>query len=534
MSLGHGLTRREAIKAGATVVGAAASFGALEGCGVQTSSGTAGTHSGPPRRGGTITAGMITGGALETLNPSLVLNNVDALRSYQLFDRLFESYDDVKTVWPGLATHGEPNADASVWTLRLRDGVEWHDGSPFTADDVVWTFKTWSSTASYANQFLSGLVDFAKVRKRGRLVVEVPMIVPVAALPSILTDYNMGVVKTGSVAGSFQAPQGTGPFKFESFVPGSSSTFVANRSYFRDPLPYVDKVIINSSFTDEDARLNALLSGAINVMPIVAPLTAKTYEEGGTQVQLLRAHTPIAMLFTMRIDKGPFSDVRVRQAMRLAANRPELVGDALVRYGTVANDVIGEGCQYFASDLRRPHDPEKARALLKAAGHENLTFTLPTADVAPGYVESATLFAVQAAAAGINVKVDTVPEPSYFGNDYLTRPIGQDQNIVAPSLAMTYRTFFAAGGGYNTTHWGAQPGGERAERLMSEAIGELRPGRAAELWREVQRQQFDSGGQLAWGCGDSLDLVSERVRGLRAGPGVTLNNYRLMTGWIMS
>jgi len=523
------ITRRGALRLGAGVAFLAASAGTLGACGGDAK--TATVPEGKPRRGGTLTVGIITGGTAETLNPGLVLGSSDGLRTYQLFDRLFETRDDVKTMWPGLATSAEPNADASVWTLKLRDGVTWHDGKPFTADDVVWTFRTWSDPNSYANQFVSGIVDFKRVRKRDKLTVEVPLHTKIAQFPTLLTFYNMGVVQNGTTKSSFAQPVGTGPFKFRSFTPGRQSVFVANRDYWENPYPYVDELVIDSSFSDETPRLNALLAGDLDVLSIVPATIAKQYEHND-QFQLLRSPSPITMLLTMRVDQGPFADVRVRQALRLCADRQALVDNALNGFGTVANDLIGKGCEYFAEDLVRPHDVEQARALLKAAGREGMSFNLPTSNAVPGFVESATLFAQQAKAAGFNINVKNGPASSYFGNDFATRPIGQDQCLSAPSLTQHYRTFFAPGGAYNTTHWGSQAGGKQASALIDQAMAAVDPGKADELWREVQQQQFDQGGQLAWGSNDSLDLVATRVKGLKAGPGPTLNNWRLLTGWL--
>lgn len=484
---------------------------------------------GKPRRGGVLRVGVISGGTAETLNPGLVLTTPDGLRSYALFDRLFEQYDDLRTLRPGLAVEAVGNAAANVWTLRLREGVTWHDGKPFTADDVVWTFKSWSDPRSYANQFFAGLVDFDNVRKRGPLAVEVPLVTPVAQFPSLLTFYNMGVVQDGAT--KFAQPVGTGPFRFESFTPGRQSVFSANREYWADPYPYVDKLVIDSSFTDETPRLNALLSGAINVLPLAPPTIAKGYLDS-SQLSVLRAPSPINLLFTMRVDRGTFADVRIRQALRLCIDREEMTDVALSGFGSPSSDLLGLGCDYFADDLKREQDIDQARFLLKQAGAEGLAFTLPTANVAPGYVESATLFAQQAKAAGVTIKVRTASPSNYFGGDYLTRAIGQDQSLSAPSLTQHYRTFFAQNGGYNTTHWGDQPGGAAAQRLLREAIGATNPTRAAELWREVQQQQFDAGGQIAFCAQDSVDLVGSAVRGLKAGPGPTLNNWRLLTGWV--
>src|SRR5262249_47735120 len=152
-------------------------------------------------------------------------------------------------------------------------GVTWHDGKPFTADDVVYTFHTWSDSANFGNAALAGIVDFPRVRKRGNLTVEVPLVKPAAALPSLFSGYTNFVVQNGSTPASFKThPIGTGPFMFKSFTPGQRSEFVRNPSYWEPGgKPYVDRLVIQSSFTDETSRLNALLSGQTNILALMPP-----------------------------------------------------------------------------------------------------------------------------------------------------------------------------------------------------------------------------------------------------------------------
>jgi peptide/nickel transport system substrate-binding protein len=500
----------------------------LSGCGGSVRQSPA---AGPPKTGGTLRVGVITGGTAETLNPGLVLTNPDAVRTYALFDRLFEQYDDVATVRPGLATSAESNKDATVWTLHLRQGVHWHDGKPFTADDVVWTIRSWSDSQSYAFQFFDGLVDFANVRRADDATVIVPLVKPIAQFTSLLTFYNLGVIQNGATAASFARAVGTGPFKFQSFEPGSRSVFTANSEYWDHPYPYLDQLVVDSSFSDETPRLNALLSKQLDVLPVVPPLEAKQHESDPA-VKLLRSPTPITMLVNMRVDSGPFVDPRVREALRLCMDRQKLIDISLAGYGSVADDVIGFGCTYFADDLKRGQDLDKARYLLKSAGAENLTFTLPTSNAVTGFVESATQFAQQAKAVGVTVNVQNGSAANYFGEDFLTRPIGQDQCLAAPSLTQAYRTFFVPGGGYNTTHWGDQTGAEKSVALLESAIGSVDPAKAADLWHQVQLDQFNLGGQIAWGRIDSLDLAAANVQGLKSGPFAALNNWRVLTAWL--
>jgi peptide/nickel transport system substrate-binding protein len=488
-----------------------------------------------PRRGGTLTIGMVTAGNAETLNPAKSVNLSDLLRIALLYDQLFTVGPDVKTLVPRLALSAEPNRKATMWTLHLRDSVVWHDGKPFGADDVVWTIKAWADPTSNAHGQVAGLVDFAKVRKRGRLIVEVPLVRAAGQFPSVLTFNQQVILQNGTRPSTINThPVGTGPFAFTSFSPGQQSVFARNRHYWEHGKPYVDKVVVNSVFTDENARLNALLSGQINVAPFLPPLLAKRLQSS-KQARLLRSPSVVQYWFLMRVDQGPFADPRVRRAMKLIADRPALIDGALAGFGTVANDLIGVGTDYYASSLPQRHqDIDQAKSLLKKAGRDGFSFVLPTANALPGFNPSATLFAQQAAKAGVKVQVQVVSPNTYYtpSGGFLRRPIGLDLGAPFQSLTEVYRTFFTPGAPFNETHWGHQRNGAAAWKLIDDAISATAPAKAKDLWGEVQRQQYDDGGVIAWANADDLVAVAQNVRGVTVGREGYLNYFRLNDVWI--
>lgn len=527
------VSRRRFIAGGLAGAGALA-LSACSSTGTQSDSSKGGAPN-KPVRGGTFTVGMITGGTAETLNPGLTIATVDTFRCEQLYNLLFDVGPDIKTLIPRLATGAEANKDATVWTFHLRPGVEWHDGKSFGSDDVVYNFQLWGRSSNYNNALFASIVDFKGVRKRGPLTVEVPMLRPVAQFPSILSFSEPFIVQAGATDASFHAnPIGTGPFKFESFTPGTQSVFVRNPNYWEGGgKPYVDRVIINSSFTDDNARANALLGGQVNVLSVVAPSVASA-QKSNPDVQILSAHSPDPYVILMRVDKGPFADVRVRQALKLIADRPALVKEALDGWAVPANDVIGVGTKYYLN-LPVPHqDIEKAKSLLKAAGHSNLSFSLPTSNALPGFIEAATIYAQQCSQAGVKVIVNTVPTSTYYTSaaGFLTRPIALDSGTTYQSLTALYQSWYATIAPYNETWWGHQRGGAAAEKLINDALGELDPSRAAELWREVQMQQYTQGGTLAFANVDYIDAITPKIHGLRTTPARNLNNGRLLDGWI--
>lgn len=515
------MNRRELLKRGGQ--GALLLGGAelLSACGGSSSTPKAAASGGKPVRGGTLTVGILTGGTAETLNPAKIAQYVDVWRGYNLYDSLF--FPNQKLQMEGrLAVSAEANATATNWTLHLRDGVTWHDGKPFTADDVVYNFKLWANVADYRNAIVQGVVDFAAVRKTGPLTVEVPLVRPTADLPALLGSFNMLIQQDGSTPASFRTqPIGTGPFKFVSFTPGSSSVFEANPDYWVSGRPYVSRLVVDSTFTDETARLNALLSGAINHLPQIPYIEAKEQASSGNIKVVYATDGVQPYLIDMRVDRAPFDDVRVRQAMKYIPDRQAIIDSAFAGFGSVGNDLFGGipggvGAPYYDGTVQHEHDPERAKSLLKAAGREGLTVTLATSNVGAGYVEAATVFAQQAKAAGVNVVVQNVPPSQFFvvaPGEYTYRPFQIDAGFGAGSLGVMYRSYLLSTGPLNVAHWGSP----EHDKVIYAAEGALNPATAEELWHIAQMQQFNEGGIMIYANPYYMGASANNVFGLENG-----------------
>ena len=493
---------------------------------------------GTPVRGGTFTVGLVGAGSSEQLYPGAVTGIPDLFRVQQLYDNLFNLSPNLELA-PALALSVEPNADATVWTFHLRDGVHWHDGRAFGADDVLYTFRAFGSATNFANSNVAPFVNFTGLRKRGPLTIEVPLTRPCAQVPSLFTFLSAAtwIIPADSTPRELaHRPVGTGPFKFVSFTPGQRSVFDANRDYWESGKPYVDQLVVDSSFGGSTALTNALLSGAINVLTPL-PYSQTSQYLNSSAIKVLSAPGYSGSLAYMRVDAGPFADPRVRQALKLAVDRKLLVSDVLHGFGTVGSDgppLVASG-DPNAIDLPPSYDPERARALLRAAGREGMAATIQTAAINDTFVPAATLIAQQASKVGIKLQVKVLSPSTYYtaASGYVNRYLGQDVGGSAPSLTGGYIPSSWSGAAFNETHWGLQkPGGAAADRLLFEAIGATDRGRAADLWHRVQRLQVDQGGWLNWGYGDDIDAVATNVRGLRESRSFNLNNYRMLDGWI--
>jgi peptide/nickel transport system substrate-binding protein len=468
--------------------------------------------------------GFVGGGVGENLVPGLQVNGIDTARATCLFDTLV--FPKPNLDWePALAEEFIPNKDASVWTIRLRQGVVWHDGKPFTADDVIYTLrKTGAAKSTWGGKATADLMKLNELKKLDPHTLRVPLHSPIAELPGYLYHPVMSIVQNGQT--NFAKPVGTGPFAFESFAAGRNSVFRRNPNYWRDHQPYVDSVEC-ISIADSSARFNALASGQIDAMENLSFAQAQQLHGNGTLV-VLQGNGPVMVPITMAADLKPFSDVRVRQAFRLIANRPQLLQQAQLGYGTLGNDLYGKGLKYYNNELPQRHqDIEKAKSLLKQAGYPSLNVTMYSSSYQPGMLESATVFAQQAKAAGVTVQVNNGPADTYFTDHYLKAPFMQSYWAPVPLPTWMSQAVMSSSQ-WNETHWKKQS----FDKLVKQATGELNETRARDLWYEVQSILWNQGGYLIWGYQPFLDGLAKKVHGAHASGAQPLGDYRFSEWWL--
>jgi peptide/nickel transport system substrate-binding protein len=458
-----------------------------------------------PKRGGRLRVGMIGGGASETLDPNISIAEIDIARNHVLFERLVDFNPD-GSLFNQLAEEFSPNSDGSNWKIKLRSGVLWHDGSPFQAQDVVYSLRYALDPANKAE----GGADIAflkpqNIRALDSLTVEIVPEQPIAVLPTSLSSRALYIFKDGTK--SFESPIGTGPFAFKNFTRGERSLFVRNEHYRVPDRPYIDELEI-ISINDATTRMNALLSGQIDAMQYVDSKLIPAIKNS-SRAKLLIADSGTYPSQVMQIDAKPFDDNRVRQAFRLMIDRQQLVDVALGGYGKVGNDLACPFDEDYAKDIpQRAYDPDKAKFLLKQAGQDSMTVSLSTADVGPGVVESSTLMAQYAAKIGVTLKLDMAPADTYWSNKYLKSAFECTVWAQKP-LDSQMAQALNHGAPYNESHW------ERPDfdKLCNEARRTIDAKKRHELWAAAQQMLWDEGGYIIWGFPQLIDAHAANVYG---------------------
>jgi peptide/nickel transport system substrate-binding protein len=521
--LEHRITRKQFLGGAAAAGAFFAAPGLLTACGKASTTSNS-TASSSPRKGGRLRVAMVGGGAAETMDPNAGVANIDSARAGALFGTLTYLKPD-SNIEMFLADSFEPNADATVWTVRLRKGPLWSDGTPLVADDLIWTLnRLGSPSAWFFGASVVAAIDLKAMRKLDERTVRIPLHQPIAEFPFQFWTQQMAVIKNGQK--SFEKPITMGPFNYVSFTPGQSSVFKANPDYWQQPLPYVDELEL-ISMPDPGARLGALLGGQVDAIDQLTYEQAKAQGSGGS-IRVLNCKGSNMVPIYMAVDLAPFTDVRVRQAMRLIADRPQLIESAQQGFGEVGNDLYGKGLLNYDDQLpQRAQDIEQAKSLLAAAGQADLKVALYTSQVAPGMLESATVFAQQAKAAGVTISVNKEPTDSYFGVKYLKQNFAQSQWLTIPIFSQ-YAQSLAPGAPYNETHWNDPAW----TALWTDAIGELDEAKRKDKYLELQKILYDGGGYLVWGFYPSLDGLANNVQGVVPNPANELANFQFQSWWL--
>jgi peptide/nickel transport system substrate-binding protein len=523
----QGISREELLKR-AAIAGLA-----IAGAGGVARSATAAINASLPKRGGTFRLGVPGGSAKDFIDGQYIITTPDIARLMTGWETLVVNDANFKLKFDGLAEEISVNERGDQWTIRVRDGIEFHNGKTMGAADVRYSLQRLiSPKAAIGGQALLASIDPQRIKKLDKRTVRLTLKTPDGTILDALTLYTNGIVPVGYSPNGFGKANpnvGTGPYKIQSFTPGQQSVHVRNPNYWRSGQPYFDKIVI-IDFPDDTARVNALLGGQVDAITDVPPaLIPLISNHSGTKV--LESPGAAWPPLCMRVDQPPFNDARVRQAMRLIVDRPQMVQQAFSGHGHIGNDIYSPFDEAYDTSIpQRKQDIEKAKSLLKSAGQEGLTVDLQSTAAALGMNEGAQVFAQQAKAAGVKVNVKILDGGTFYGNQYLSWTFSTD--FWNPK---SYLSQVAAGSAptspYNETHW---PDAAHQNFLSLYNLAKKTANRKKRfaIIHQMQKIEYDSGGYIVWGFNNRLDGYSSKVKGLKGGFKSTLalnqfgNGYR--------
>ena len=366
--------------------------------------------------GATIRAGIITPAA--AINPVTVADQGGLDMLAQTGEYLCLSGQTL-ALQPVLATSWSANSTGDVWTFKIRQGVKFHNGAPLTADDVVYTYQLHANPKNGSNALsaFGGVLTNTGVSKIDDYTVQFKLEAPNGNFPYLTSsdNYNMIILPNNYDPTQWQSSFiGTGPFVLSSYTAKQGATFTRNESYWgTKALP---SQTVWTFYDTQAPSILALTSGSIDVVGQFS-VTGGEALLGGDTYNVIKLKSSAHRELSMRCDQAPFTDPRVRQAVALTLNRPQIVQALFKGYADLGND--SPFAPVFPSTntsiAQRAQNVAQAKSLLSAAGHSGgISASLVTEQYLeiPDYAQ---IVVQEAAAAGIKVGLKVESQSAYYG-----------------------------------------------------------------------------------------------------------------------
>ena len=458
-----------------------------------------------PKQGGTFKAAVGHGQTTDSLDPATWSNGFTFAWGKSVMGAPLVQISPKNEIIPHVAESFEPTDGAKKWVAKIRKGITFHNGKTLTADDVVATinYHIAPDSKSPAKGVLSNLVS---VKTDGPDTVVFELSGGNADFPYLVSDYHLAIYPSEGGKIQWDKGIGAGPYILESFEPGVKLTAKRNPNYFGKT--YFDAVEV-LSIIDVAARTNAYLSGEVHFIDR-ADLKTIDMLKNAPDTSLYNVSGTALYSAPMLVDQAPFDKLEVRQALKWAINRQELVDKILYGYGSAGNDnMLAPSLKYaIQPEPVYTYDPEKAKSLLKKAGMENLTVDLSASDAAfPGGVDAALLMAEQAKAAGITINVVREPNDSYWDNVWIKKPWCQCYWGGRPTADAFLSISMAADAAWNDTKW-KNP---RFNELLVAARAETDEAKRQAMYAECQQLMHDDGGQVVLMFNNYVGALSNKI-----------------------
>jgi peptide/nickel transport system substrate-binding protein len=366
-----------------------------------------------PRRGGIVRVSTADGTTADDMSLYTQRNIFQVSMINSMYENLVYR-DNNFQLHPMLATSWS-TSDSVTYTFKIRQGVKFHDGTPMTAKDVVYSIQQELTPASGSdiNSELGAILDPKRVIALDDYTVQMTLSQEFVFLPGVLANRYGKIFKAGTSAAQFTAaPNGTGPFMYQSFSPGQSFTAVRNPHYWQPGLPYLDGISY-TNITEPSSRAETVLTGQADWMDAV-PYAAAAQFKNNPRVGLQLLKDAIWSGMVTDLSKHPFNDYRVVQAMKMGINRQQVISTVFAGYASEGFDgPVPSSDPVFPAGLKNTYDPQGAKQLLAAAGYPN-GLKLPDCHCLPAHAEVPQSTVVQQQLSQIGITFNIVQDATNF------------------------------------------------------------------------------------------------------------------------
>ncbi len=480
----------------------------LQACAGETSTPTEPSSS--PGRQGELRVAMQP---IVQTDPAFISSDPEIIIASSIYDYLVD-ITPRNTIAPRLAREWTVSEDGKTYVFSLVENATFHDGTLFTAEDVVWTFDRLRAPAvDSPTKDLYTNID--NITASDKFEVTFALKEPNPFFLYDLSD-NHALILKANTANPGSDFIGTGPFKQVSYNPEDRLVVEANEDYFLDDRPKLEKVEF-IFFNDQVAQIEALRSGQVDlVMLLSADLFNTIVGEQG--LIPLEAATNSFDVVRLRSDRPPGDDPRLMQALRLATDRQAIFDLVLQGYGAIGQDTpIGPMySQYYAEDLLPPErDLDAARQLLSAAGYpDGIDFELHTPDTG-NRPNLAVVLKDQWSEAGINVDVIVEPESVYYGDgDWLAVDLGITGWGSRPYPQFYLETMLVCDAIWNESHYCDS----EFDTLVNMAGTTMNEDERVEAYRQIQELLIERGPILVPYFFSQLGAISDQFTDFQMKP----------------
>ncbi len=463
-----------------------------------------------PKYGGSLIVTLFAD--FYTLDPPLQVNSSEIMITQATYDNLVMIQPDL-SLKPMLATSWEASDDLTSYTFQLRQGVKFHHGKDFKAEDVVSTFTRLvdpelDSPARTTFNVIKEMVILDDY------TVRFDLIAPNAFFPENLSIYQARIVPSDVDPARLALEEfGTGPFMITDHLPGEQTVMTRNPDYWEKGRPYLDKVTIHL-IPEPATRAEALKSGDVDIIFLLEAQSASGIDAHPDTTVLETASASYLGIY-MDMSVEPFDDVLVRRAIQAATDREAINQAALLGRGVIANDhPIPPNDPHFASQYAPPdYDPDLARSLLEQAGYpDGIDLSLYTSSAGAPMIEVAVAFKERAAPAGIRVDIQRMPEDVYWTAVWMQEPFATVfWNGRPPDQALSI--VYASDANWNESSYN----NPTIDQLIIQARGQEPEERKA-TYGEIQRILIDEVPRTVVVFQPILFGVRTDVRGVQAHP----------------
>ena len=468
-----------------------------------------------PKKGGTVRFSASQHGPDDNMDPQRFTSSIDYARGRAHYNSLTQLNGDL-VPQPELAESFEPNSDATEWTFKLRKDVNFHDGTPLTADDVLWSMSRHlgEDSTSVVKDVFSSVKEW---KKTGSHEVKAIMNSPNSDLPALLGIYQMKVIRNGTAGNRVKEDgtiehNGTGPFVMEYFSPGEKSVSKRNENYWREGAN-LDSVEI-TAITDPIARVNALVAGDFQLIMDVDPKAIRQIENAdGVHLNSLPAGAYNGICAMQNAAPGNNADFV--KGMKFIQDRERVVKRILKGHGSIGNDqpiMSAYGPDWCSELPQRQFDPDKAKFHFKKSGIS--TAELFVAPVGIGVEDTCLLAQANCAKIGFDLKLKKVPSDGYWGAVWMKEPLNVTSWNMRPTANAMLSIAYAPGAAWNDTLWNNKRMGE----LLVMSAAETDPDKRHAMFCEMQTLVNDECGMIIPAHINIVDGVSDRVHGIPKNP----------------